>query len=384
MSETFVDTVRRMLRYDAISGELFWIAGKRVGKRAGYVNADGYVKVHVNGKAVPAQKIAWVLAYGFEPNGIVDHEDRVRSNNRLANLRIATASQNCANSPARNPTRMNRHIANILEEGELDEPTSLQKTQTSLGRPSLLYSLDMVISVGYRVSSAQATVFRRWATTVLVQFAKKGFVVDAPRLKQPENSDRIAELREIIRDIRADEANVYRELKRICAMCQDYDPASDASREFYQHTQAKLVYAVVSHTPAEIIASRANHQAENMGSWGRRYVPVSECGFAPARLSRSRHPHRQGEGQCRLRSWWRNARGHCARPQAGRSKCLRRKASGHAVMKPAPSSAAHWNMRRGRRFNSWRKMSRRRREPKSERQKRDDLAMFSGMARQQR
>ena len=265
MSETFVDTVRRMLRYDAISGELFWIAGKRVGKRAGYVNADGYVKVHVNGKAVPAQKIAWVLAYGFEPNGIVDHEDRVRSNNRLANLRIATASQNCANSPARNPTRMNRHIANILEEGELDEPTSLQKTQTSLGRPSLLYSLDMVISVGYRVSSAQATVFRRWATTVLVQFAKKGFVVDAPRLKQPENSDRIAELREIIRDIRADEANVYRELKRICAMCQDYDPASDASREFYQHTQAKLVYAVVSHTPAEIIASRANHQAENMG-----------------------------------------------------------------------------------------------------------------------
>ena len=106
MSETLVDTVRRMLRYDAISGELFWIAGKRVGKRAGYVNADGYVKVHVNGKAVPAQKIAWMLAYGFEPNGIVDHEDRVRSNNRLANLRIATASQNCANSPARNPTRM--------------------------------------------------------------------------------------------------------------------------------------------------------------------------------------------------------------------------------------------------------------------------------------
>lgn len=132
-------------------------------------------------------------------------------------------------------------------------------------KPVTLYSLDMVISVGYRVSSAQATVFRRWATGVLVQFAKKGFVVDAVRLKQPENSDRIAELREIIRDIRSDEANVYRELKRICAMCQDYDPASDVSREFYQHTQAKLVYAVVSHTPAEIIASRANHQAENMG-----------------------------------------------------------------------------------------------------------------------
>jgi hypothetical protein len=166
----------------------------------------------------------------------------------------------------RDQSVISRHIANVLEEGELPEEGNMQKVHIATSsKPVTLYSLDMVISVGYRVSSAQATVFRRWATGVLVQFAKKGFVVDAVRLKQPENSDRIAELREIIRDIRSDEANVYRELKRICAMCQDYDPASDVSREFYQHTQAKLVYAVVSHTPAEIIASRANHQAENMG-----------------------------------------------------------------------------------------------------------------------
>jgi hypothetical protein len=126
-----------------------------------------------------------------------------------------------------------------------------------------------VISVGYRVSSAQATVFRRWATATLVQFAKKGFVVDSLRLKQPEAVDRVAELRDIIRDIRSDEANVYRELKRICAMCQDYDPTSTMAWEFYQRTQAKLVYAVTSHTPAEIVASRADHKQPNMGlqSW---------------------------------------------------------------------------------------------------------------------
>lgn len=165
----------------------------------------------------------------------------------------------------RDISTISRHIANVLEEGELDEISSLQKTQTTSGRPAVLYSLDMVISIGYRVSSAQATMFRRWATGVLVQFAKKGFVVDAPRLKQPEAVDRIAELREIIRDIRSDEANVYRELKRICAMCQDYDPASAAAREFYQRTQAKLVYAVTSHTPAEIIASRADHARPDMG-----------------------------------------------------------------------------------------------------------------------
>ncbi len=165
----------------------------------------------------------------------------------------------------RDVSTISRHIANVFEEGELSESTSLQKVQTTTGRPATLYNLDMVISVGYRVSSAQATIFRRWATSVLVQFAKKGFVVDAPRLKQPENADRISELREIIRDIRSDEANIYRELLRICAMCQDYDGTTESAREFYQRTQAKLVYAVASHTPSEIKATRADHTAENMG-----------------------------------------------------------------------------------------------------------------------
>lgn len=170
----------------------------------------------------------------------------------------------------RDQSVVSRHIANIIEEGELAEEGNMQKVHIARStRPVSLYSLDMVISLGYRVSSAQATAFRRWATGILVQFAKKGFVVDAPRLKQPENADRIAELREIIRDIRSDEANVYRELRAICAMCQDYDGSTAAAREFYQRTQAKLVYAVTSHTPAEIVANRANSTVPNMGlqSW---------------------------------------------------------------------------------------------------------------------
>lgn len=165
-----------------------------------------------------------------------------------------------------------KHLANVYAEGELDaEATSAKIAQVrqegsrKVERQLEHYNLDAVISVGYRVSSAQATVFRRWATGILVQFAKKGFIVDAPRLKRPENADRVAELREIIRDIRSDEANVYRELRRICAMCQDYDGTTEAAREFYQRTQAKLVYAVTSHTPSEIIVARANHKSENMG-----------------------------------------------------------------------------------------------------------------------
>lgn len=161
---------------------------------------------------------------------------------------------------------ISRHIANVIEEGELPEEGNLQKMQIAgATRPVALYSLDIVISVGYRVSSAQATLFRRWATEKLVQFATKGFVIDSARLKEPDNSDRIAELREIIRDIRSDESNVYRELRRICAMCQDYDGSSDTWQEFYRNTQAKLLYAVTSHTPAEIIRSRADATVPNMG-----------------------------------------------------------------------------------------------------------------------
>lgn len=130
----------------------------------------------------------------------------------------------------RDQSVISRHVANILDEGELSETDNLQKMQTiGSGRPGTLYSLDMVISVGYRVSSTQATLFRKWATSVLVRFATKGFVVDAQRLKDPGDQDRVRELREVVRDIRASEANVYAELRRICAFCQDYEPNSQAA-----------------------------------------------------------------------------------------------------------------------------------------------------------
>ncbi len=165
-----------------------------------------------------------------------------------------------------------KHITNVYAEGELERsPTCAQIAQVrqegsrTVERQIEHYNLDVVISVGYRVSSKQGTLFRKWATEKLVQFATKGFVIDATRLKQPENADRIAELREIIRDIRSDEANVYRELKAICAMCQDYDSGSEACVMFYRNTQAKLLFAVTSHTPAEMIQSRADAHAPNMG-----------------------------------------------------------------------------------------------------------------------
>ncbi len=161
---------------------------------------------------------------------------------------------------------ISRHITKILSDEELGAGTYLHDMQiTTGGRPVTLYSLDMVIAVGFKVSSPQAALFRRWATDKLIQFATKGFVIDAPRLKRPENRDRVAELREIIRDIRSDEANVYRELRSICALCQDYDGHSEIWHEFYRNTQAKLVYAVCSNTPAEVLKHRADAREPNMG-----------------------------------------------------------------------------------------------------------------------
>ena len=167
---------------------------------------------------------------------------------------------------------VNSHVNNIYDEGELErEATCKEILQVreeggrEVNRRTLSHNLDAIIAVGYRVSTKQGTLFRRWATDKLVQFATKGFVIDSVRLKQPENADRLAELREIIRDIRSDEANVYRELRRICAMCQDYDGGSEKWREFYKTIQAKIVYAVTSHTPAELIKVRADAKQPNMG-----------------------------------------------------------------------------------------------------------------------
>jgi hypothetical protein len=167
---------------------------------------------------------------------------------------------------------VNAHLINIYEDGELDrEATCKEILQVrdeggrEVNRKALVHNIDAIIAVGYRVSSKQGTTFRRWATEKLVQFATKGFVIDVEQLKAPMARDRLAELKEIIRDIRSDEANVYRELRSICAMCSDYDPKSPAWHAFYAHTQAKFMWAVTTHTPSEMIISRANSDHENMG-----------------------------------------------------------------------------------------------------------------------
>lgn len=187
-------------------------------------------------------------------------------------------------------TNITKHLRNVYDEGELDEAaTSAKISQVRLEggrrvtREIQCYDLNAIISVGYRISSKQATMLRVWATDKLVQFATKGFVVDVERLSSPADRDHFRELREVIRGIRASEANVYQELKTVISLCSDYAAMTEARRTgFFAAVQNKLLFAVASMTAAELRLARASAGKENMGltTWKGKQVTKADIGIA--------------------------------------------------------------------------------------------------------
>ena len=184
---------------------------------------------------------------------------------------------------------ISRHIANVVEQGELEGDSTVAKIATvrneggrQVSRTVEHYNLDMIISVGYRVSSKQATMFRIWATARLKELILRGWSIDVPRMKNPDDRDHFKELKETIREIRASEANVYREVRSICALCKDYDPHSDDWRHFYARMQNTLLWAVCSMTGPEIIAKRASASADNMGltAWANDNIRKADVTIA--------------------------------------------------------------------------------------------------------
>ena len=125
----------------------------------------------------------------------------------------------------------------------------------------------MILAVGYRVRSNVGIHFRRWASSVLTEYMKKGFVLNDDRLRNPKEfgADYFDELLERIRDIRASEKRVYQKVKEIFALSVDYDKQSDAAITFFKSVQNKLEFAATGHTAPEIIAMRADATKNNMG-----------------------------------------------------------------------------------------------------------------------
>ena len=181
---------------------------------------------------------------------------------------------------AKAKSTINEHIKNIFKDGELVESEVMQKFGNSEFQKKApnYYSLDTIISVGYRVKSIQGVRFRQWATKRLQEYIIKGFTMDDERLKNPEQvfgKDYFREQLERIRDIRSSERRFYQQITDIYAECSiDYDKNSSATKEFFATVQNKLHWAITKQTAAEIIFSRANHTKENMGLTTWRNAPT--------------------------------------------------------------------------------------------------------------
>ena len=131
------------------------------------------------------------------------------------------------------------------------------------------YSLDAIIAVGYRVNSLKATRFRQWATKILNEYIRKGFVLDDDRLKQGTavfGKDYFRELLERVRSIRASERRIWQQITDIYAECStDYDRNSPTTKDFYAMVQNRFHYAITGQTAAEIVYTKADHTKEHMG-----------------------------------------------------------------------------------------------------------------------
>ena len=172
---------------------------------------------------------------------------------------------------------ISKHLKNIFESGELQEGTTVSKMEIVVNRgfrgevseDTTFYNLDAIISVGYRVNSVQATRFRQWATKVLNEYIRKGFVLDDDRLKQGKTAfgqDYFRELLERVRSIRASERRIWQQITDIYAECSiDYDRNAQTTRDFYAMIQNKFHYAITGKTAAEIVYNTADHTKPHMG-----------------------------------------------------------------------------------------------------------------------
>ncbi|WP_206617466.1 RhuM family protein [Geovibrio thiophilus] len=169
---------------------------------------------------------------------------------------------------------INEHIKNIFDEKELIEEDVMRKfgnTEFST-KPTNYYSLDVIISVGYRVKSLQGTQFRIWATKRLKEYIVKGFALNDDRFKTGNSMNYFNELQERIREIRLSERFFYQKIKDIYRTSIDYDPKDEKTIEFFKIVQNKLIWAVSEQTAAELVYRRADAALPLMGmlSYGKK------------------------------------------------------------------------------------------------------------------
>ncbi len=170
-----------------------------------------------------------------------------------------------------NVPAVSKHISNIYEQGELDAEATVSKMEIlrleggrQVRRQVDHYNLDVILSVGYRVSSVKATEFRKWATQTLRRFITDGFALNEARLRDDPKA--LRDLAARVRALRSEEKTIY-EAVRDCFMiaASDYDSGSQKVRNFYSRLQDKFLFAITGKTASELILDRADSTKENMG-----------------------------------------------------------------------------------------------------------------------
>lgn len=174
---------------------------------------------------------------------------------------------------------ISKHLKSIFEEGELAQEVVVSKMEIPTPHGAMpgktqmqtvmMYNLDAIISVGYRINSHRATQFRIWATGVLKEYMVKGFAMDDDRLKQGKTAfgkDYFRELLERVRSIRASERRIWQQVTDIYAECSiDYDRNAPTTQQFYAMVQNRFHYAITHKTASEIVHDSADHTKEHMG-----------------------------------------------------------------------------------------------------------------------
>lgn len=202
------------------------------------------------------------------------NDDKVSVNAKLKDDTIWLTQKSMAELFGVQVPAISKHLKNIFEEGELIEEVVISKMETTTKHGAIegktqtnettFYNLDAIISVGYRVNSQRATQFRIWATNILKEYIKKGFVLDDERLKG-NGSRYFKELIQRVRDIRSSERNLYQQVTDIYATSVDYDPKAEITRQFFATVQNKMHYAAHNHTAAEVIYERVDNEKPYVG-----------------------------------------------------------------------------------------------------------------------
>ena len=221
-------------------------------------------------------------------------KDKIQIRNSTAEFLIFTAQENAENIEVRiqngtvwlsqriiaklfdcSTDNISLHLKNIFSDGELNENSVTEDYSVTAADgknyKTKHYNLDAIIAVGYRVNSKRATAFRQWATTVLRDFAIRGYVIDKKRMENGSflSEDYFERLLAEIREIRLSERRFYQKITDIYSTAMDYHADSPITIAFFQKVQNKIHFAVHHHTAAELIYKRADHTKENMGltSW---------------------------------------------------------------------------------------------------------------------